>query len=344
MPEQPIDYAVVVGLNDYPRFGSQGRPLQGAIEDAERFASWLKDKDTGGGLPDDNCKLVLSSPDPLEPKSKWPIDQAFGEVIDAATAAGGGRRLYFYFSGHGQARSVHDVALCLCHWSAQFRSAALSAELYKNMLLRCSPFGELVVLLDCCRIRSIDATGHDSDIGCAVPRDDAGSKRFMIAFATEFQNAAMEAEVAGAGEEGPVVRGHFTEALLAGLNGGAARPGGGVSSGALKRYLELTVPRIAKDHEHTQNAQVIVDFPEEAQPIFGSALPQANFRIEFSPGRQGEMLLEGPSLEAVKRGDATTGPWSLTLERGRYLLRDLARGEDRNIPFRPAEEVTVVTF
>ena len=102
MPEQPDDYAIVIGLNDYPQFGSQGRPLAGAIEDAERFATWLKDTKTGGGLPQDNCKEILSTPDPLAP-NKLGIDLALGSLITQAKVAGGGRRLYFYFSGHGQA-------------------------------------------------------------------------------------------------------------------------------------------------------------------------------------------------------------------------------------------------
>jgi hypothetical protein len=344
MPEQANDYAVVIGLNDYPQFGSQGRPLAGAIADAERFTDWLCDTDTGGGLPAANCKKILSVPEPLGP-NKLVIDLALGSVITDARAAGGGRRLYFYFSGHGQARSAHDVALCLCHWSPLFRYAALSSAQYKDMFLKCSPFKEVVILLDCCRIRSIDATGGESEIGCAIPVDDSGSKRFMLGFATEFQNAAMEAEVDDAvGEEGPVVRGHFTEALVAGLRGGAAQPGGGVRSGELKRYLELNVPRIAKDHEHVQNAQVIADFPVDDQPVFGSALPEANFSIEFSPQRQGEMVLEGPDLEEIRREDASTGPWRLTLSKGRYLLRDVARGEQLDIPFRPGAEVTVVNF
>jgi hypothetical protein len=344
MPEQPTDYAVVIGLNDYPLFGSQGRPLEGAIGDAERFAKWLKDTDTGGGLSDDHCKVILSTPDPLAP-DRYPIDLALGSVIERARAAGGGRRLYFYFSGHGQARSPEDVALCLCHWSPMFRHAALSSAGYKEMFLKCTPFNEVVILLDCCRIRSVDAAGRDSEIGCPVPAGGAGRKRFMLGFATEFENAAMEAEVEEAvGEEGPIVRGHFTDALLAALNGGAARPEGGVTSGGLKRYLELNVPRIAKDHEHVQNAQVITDFPEDAQPVFGTALPEANFKIEFSPQRAGEMLLEGPELEEVRRGDAATGPWELTLSKGRYLLRDLAGGEDLDIRFQPGDEVTVVTF
>jgi hypothetical protein len=343
--EQPLDFAVVVGLDDYPNFGSQGRPLKGAIEDARRFAKWLKNTTVGGGLPEKNCKEVLSVADPLGP-NKTAVDVALGSVITAAREAGGGRRLYFYFSGHGQARSPTNVALCLAHWSAMFRNAALSSEAYRDMFLRCSPFAEIVILLDCCRIRSIDANGLESEIACAVPVEDSGAKRFLLGFAAEFQNLAMEAEVTegAVGEEGPIVRGHFTEALLAGLYGGAAAPNGGVTSGALKQYLELNVPRIAHDHEHTQVAQVVADFPEAAQPVFGTALPSANFRIEFAAGRAGEMVLEGPDLEEVRRADASTGPWDLTLAKGRYLLRDLAAGEELVIPFRPGAEVTVVAF
>jgi hypothetical protein len=344
MPVQPNDYAIVIGLNDYPQFGSQGRPLAGAIEDAKRFATWARDTQTGGGVPESNCQEVLSTPDPLAP-NKYGIDLALGSLITRAKAAGGGRRLYFYFSGHGQAKGPDNIALCLCHWSSLFRHAALSSALYREMFLKCSPFAELIMLLDCCRIRSIDAAGGESEIGCAIPVDDAGRKRSMLAFATEFQNAAMEAEVdEGVSEEGPVVRGHFTEALVAALNGGAADSAGGVTASELKRYLELNVPRIAQAHDHVQNAQVMIDFPEDAQPVFGSALPEANFRIEFSPERQGDMVLEGPELEEVRRGDASTGPWELTLKKGRYLLRDQARGEQVDIPFRPSQEVTVVRF
>lgn len=341
MPEQLADYAVVIGLNDYPKFGSQGRPLEGAIEDAKRFATWVSDSETGGGVPAANCELILSTPDPLTP-SKFAIDEALAKVKTAGEAAGDARRLYFYFSGHGQAKGPQDVALCLCHWSAVFRNAALSATLYRDMFLRCMPFREIVILLDCCRIRTIDATGLESEIACALPVAGSGEKRFLLAYATEFQNAAMEA--AADDGEGPIVRGHFTEALLAGLRGGAAQPGGGVPSSGLKRYLELNVTRVAAEHQHVQNAVVETNFKESEQPVFGSAKPAGGFRIEFSPGRTGEIVLEGPTLDEIKRGDASTGPWALELDRGLYLLRDLTTGEERPIPFRGSEEVTVVVF
>jgi hypothetical protein len=345
MAEQPHDYAVVIGLNDYPTFGARGRPLAGAIEDAGRVARWLTDKEVGGGLPDANCRLIQSTPEPLSP-TREVIDFALGSIFSRAEA-GGGRRFYLYFSGHGQAKSPLDTALCLSHWSVMFRHAALSSERYQEMLLRCSPFQEVVLLLDCCRIRSVDAAGGSSEIGCAVPVGGAGVKRFMVGYATEFQNAAMEAEATGGvgvDEEGPIVRGHFTEALLAALYGGAARPEGGVPADKLKEYLEVNVARIASDHGHTQNAHVLSDFPEEAQPVFGSAQPRANFHIEFSPERSGPILLEAPDLEPVREDDASTGPWDLVLEKGTHRLEERRTGQEKYVPFVPSEETTNVTF
>jgi Caspase domain len=346
VPQQPQDYAIVIGLNDYPSFGARGRPLDGAIEDATRFGLWLTDGAVGGGLPEANCKLIRSTTQPLGP-TREAIDIALDAILTRAEETGG-RRLYFYFSGHGQARLRDDVALCLSHWSTiRFRHAALSSESYRDMLLRCSPFSELVILLDCCRIRSVDATGLASEIGCAVPVDDAGSKRFLVGYAAEFQSAAMEAEAAGGAgldDEGPIVRGHFTEALLSGLYGGAARDEGGVTARGLKRYLENNVPRIARASDHQQIAQVVLDFPEDAQPVFGSALPQTNARIAFLPQRRGAILLEGPELRLIREDDAATGPWELMLEPGLHRLVERGTGEEMVLRFQPRGEVTNVAF
>ncbi|KAA3624791.1 MAG: hypothetical protein DWQ02_22625, partial [Bacteroidetes bacterium] len=43
MPIQPNDFALVIGIDDYPDF----RSLNGAINDAEDFAHWLMDHDSG---------------------------------------------------------------------------------------------------------------------------------------------------------------------------------------------------------------------------------------------------------------------------------------------------------
>lgn len=238
MPEQSQDYALVIGINDYPDFGRNGRPLKGAIEDATSFAKWLLNKEIGGGIPDTQCKRLYSSPAPLEPL-RYQIDRALKEIWDQAQETGG-RRFYFYFSGHGQAQEIDDVALCLANWSRDFRNASLSSRAYRNRILECAPFQDLVVLHDCCRVRSIRATGLGPEIGCARPADMAGARGTFLAYASEFQKPAYEAEHAGGegvDDEGPIISGHFTEALLAGLYGAASRPQGGVTATELKNIL-----------------------------------------------------------------------------------------------------------
>jgi len=346
MSEQANDYAIIIGLNHYPTFGAQGRPLAGAIEDATRFKSWLTDPNVGGGLPEANCQLLCSTPDRPWPKREA-VDEALHFVWRSAKSKGGGRRLYLYFSGHGQARRRDDVAMCLPHWSAEFRHAALSSDAYREMLLRCGPFAELIVLLDCCRIRSIDAAGGASELGCATAVADSGAKRSLIAFASEFQNAAMEAESAGgvgATGEGPIVRGHFTEALLQALYGGAANTAGGVLANELKRYLENNVPRIAAAHGHTQHAHVIIEFPEDAQPVLGAASPQANTCIKFSSTRSGVIALEGERLKVIREGDAADGPWQLGLPVGLYRLVERDTGSESYVRIAGTDGMTHVTF
>jgi hypothetical protein len=345
VPEQPRDFALVIGLDDYPNFGAGGRPLKGAINDARGFAEWVKDSTTGGGVPTGNCELVLSTADPPEP-TQMAVDMALSRIWARARETEV-RRFYLYFSGHGQAKGPLDVALCLANWSQMFRHAALSSQQYQEFLMKCTPFAEVVMFLDCCRVRSVDATGKASELGCPVALDEAGAKRTLIAYAAEFQNAAFEAEMAATGvvdEEGPIVRGHFTEALLAGLWGGAARPGGGVTEERLTEYLEVEVPRIASEHGHVQIPYVDSSFLKTDQPVFGTALPNTNVRIAFSTSRRGRIRLEGPELEVVREDDVATGPWELTLEKGRHRLEELNTGDVLDIPFRPAEGVTDVAF
>jgi hypothetical protein len=186
-------------------------------------------------------------------------------------------------------------------------------------------------------------------LGCAKPVDNVGEKRFLIGYAAELQNASFEATVAqsrGASidQEGPLVHGHFTRALLAALYGGAAQATGGVTANGLKEYLEREVPRIAREHEHDQRAVVQSNFGQDAQPVFGSAQPLANFRISFSPARHGQIRLEAPDLRSIRSGDASTGPWDVSLAQGLHRLVELESGDELIIRFRPSDGTTHVVF
>jgi hypothetical protein len=344
MPLQPTHYALVVGINDYPDYGTGGRSLKGAIKDAQRVDEWLRDVDIGGGLPKDNCKLVLSNGQPLGPL-QMNIDVALQEIWKNARTSGG-ERFYFYFSGHGLSVQSENVALCLANWSSDFRHAALSSQSYLEFLKQCTPFQEVVVFLDCCRVRQGGVIGMPTQLGCAVPIEGAGAKRSLVAYATEFQQAAFEAPAdEETGTDGVVkneVRGHFTEALIAALRGGAAQPAGGVTAEALKKYLEAEVPRIAKASNHNQVPQIPFDLPLGV--VFGAAKPIANCEIRFSAGRHGTIRLEDGDLTAIREDDASTGPWRVALKPGLYNLEEMATGAMKQFRFRPTESSDNVEF
>jgi hypothetical protein len=341
MPLHPNHYALVVGIDHYPKF----RSLKGARDDADRFAQWLRNEAAGGGLAAENVKVVLSEEDPARPIQDN-IDEALEEILERTGSDKGGR-LYIYFSGHGLAYRNVGADLCLAKWSMKRRNLALDSLDYLNLVAGSGNFREIAFFMDCCRVRIPNARGMPTTLGFARPEAEAAESRTFVAYATLFLNAAFEAATApGSGHDDgiPGYHGHFTRALMAGLSGGAARPAGGVPASALKQYLEAETPRIAAEYGHNQTPEVINGFPSESEPIFGSALPRVNLEIRFRENRTGMMVLEGPNTRVVRQGDAATGPWRLNLGGGLHVLRDAGSGEEKVIRFRPEEGVQHVDF
>lgn len=340
MPVNARDFALVIGINDYPNYGSKGRPLRGAIGDAEDFAAWVRDPVNGGGVPEKQCVLIRSSVatvDPPQPQ-KNRIDKEMQKIWEMLPDDGG-RRLYIYFSGHGQTQTRDDVALCMANWEIKRQAAAISYRKYLNLVIDCMQFEEVVMFMDCCRTRKVSAKGQESELSC--PRPLPGERRVFIAHATEFQTAAHEAIVGDEGEDDdePIVRGHFTRALLAALRGAAATETGGVTSSALSRYLDKVVPRIAKRSGHIQSPgfefQNIVA-GTASDLVFGSApkISTIDATIRFSEGRVGTVRLEGPTMELIREGAVETAPWEETLEAAKHLLTHVETGEQLQLPLR----------
>ena len=126
MPLQSNDYALVIGINHYPRY----QPLNGPIEDAKRMYDWLSDQNTGGGVPELNRRMVLSE---LQPGQTRPtpvqedVDDALMYLLDRAQNEAGGkaRRFYFYFAGHGLGLNTSEVGLCMPSWSVCSQSSVM---------------------------------------------------------------------------------------------------------------------------------------------------------------------------------------------------------------------------
>ena len=332
----PGHYALVVGIDHYPRF----RSLKGARKDAEEFHAWLVDSG-GGGVPQDNAALVLSEESPSRPIHE-DIDDALEDLMDKARASAGpgARRFYLYFSGHGLGRSNLGVDLCLARWSKSRRTMALDSQGYLRLAMGCGLFTEVVFLMDCCRVREIRAGALPPTIEPPAPGDGAPVSRSFVAYATEFMNAAYEART-GTGSDGEDVRGHFTRALMAALMGAAAEPEGGVRASRLKQYIEVNTPLIARAANHLQRPEVVNGLDAENDPLFGSAKPSrrtVTVVIAFAPGTVGDVVVEDGQLRELRRGDAVSGPWRIVLDEPTRLgVRSLGDGREITVRVRGDE-------
>lgn len=352
MPDQEKDFALVVGFNDYPFF-EDGMGLNGAIDDAKEFAAWLKDTETGGGLPEQNCKLVVSTGDPLAP-DVGQIENALVAIRQAAEAIGGGRRFYLFFSGHGHSfdsieEQLPDVALCLPHWSRDLPNKSISANHIRGWVQRCMPFDEIVMFFDCCRSRILKSRAQNTAGGCLAPRELWDETRIVSIFAAEHEQKAFE----NADSDAAPARGYFTRALLAGLKGAAAAEGKEITHRALWDYLQAEVPRLAKLDGRRQAPRLGLQLPED-QLVFGAPVVApaaaaggagaANFEIRFSDWRKGSIRLRDADSNVMREGLASSGPWPVMFRYELHLLEDLESGEKLSVSFRPDMEGKHVTF
>lgn len=332
----PGHYGLVIGIDHYPKFNS----LKGARKDAEDFHAWLLNPNAGGLQPE-NVKLVLSKENPARPLHHE-IDDELEQLLLKARNEGTRDRLYLYFSGHGLGRSNVGADLCLAAWSKFRRAMALDSLGYLKMLMGCGYFREVIFFLDCCRIREIRSNALPPTLELPGPGDGAPQTRSFVGYATEFMNAAYEAEM-GQSDEPSNVRGHFTRALIQALNGAAAETGGGVRASKLKEYLEVNTPLIAKAHQQIQKPEVVNGLDGGSDPLFGHALPlqpKQGFavHVSFTSSQNGEIVAEDGQLRILKRGDASTGPWRIPIRGPNVLLiRNEATGDEKSIRIKADE-------
>lgn len=239
MSYAPNDYALVIGINSYPKWNNGAKSLQGAVSDAEHFHKWLTNPQ-GGGLNPLNAKLILSTNNNLEPRQSR-IDDAFGEIRDQSKGKDR-RRFYFYFSGHGHSRggSWQQQSLCLANWSPEDAGAALHLESYLKASIGCLKFAEAVFFIDCCRVRAIAPLGKQSDLECGDP--DKNGRYSAIVYGCDQYTPTYEGELNGE------IRGYFTFALLKILEEGA------IELRDLINKLKVVVPQISGTKKQTVSA------------------------------------------------------------------------------------------
>ena len=289
------DFALVIGVDHYPRF----RSLSGAVNDARDLHAWICDPD-GGGVAPANARLVESTLAPSTPIQKQ-LDAALHELLDVAGTAGGGRRFYFTFSGHG-ASSIdddRDVALLLATWSRGGADLPLSSEKYRLALLAMRLFDEIVVLLDCCRTSVVDVLGASPGFSSS-PRDHAQPPRMMIAYATEHGTSAFESR------EADRWQGLFTRRLLDILRHSP--------HGVTARELESEL----RNEPLAPGQEVEVRNTLTRDSRFGTRGRPPRIEVEFLPGTTFVRVLDVDG-NVVHHSDGPS-PWLVELEAGLYQV------------------------
>lgn len=312
------DFGLVIGVDHYPRF----RSLRGAVDDARRVHQWLCDPE-GAGIAAEHARLVVSTPSPAAPLQDQ-VDDTIIELMTQADRLGGGRRLYFYFSGHGAAspgESGDDVALLLAKWSCNLARLALSTDEYQAALSGVGLFQELTIFLDCCRTAAVGAVGlpptitfKGSGARCAT--------RVFIAYASEAGTSAFER-----GEDGQW-QGVFTRCLLTILR----RSQNGISAAELKNALEREVQAASPE----QRAHVVNGLFDEAR--FGRRRTLPQLHIVHQAGR---VTVFGGHGELIDECDGGAGVWQLSLAPGLYKAQDET---GRSVLIDHDKEVTVVAL
>ncbi len=340
MPNQE-DFAIVVGINRYPAI----RPLFGAEKDAASFAAWLG-KSEGGDLPPENIRLILSAnfPEPVKDFFAKPVK----EDIDAAFIDFGiedeervGRRLYFFFAGHGVSPSFDDVVLLMANASKNRLRSNIGVQKYRSYLHDAAPFDELVIILDCCR----EFEDHAEPVGpvftqrLAMDRAPLVKEYFLMA--SEYGKRAFEPQ---AGEPDDR-RGLLSRAILEGLEERkAADPQNAITAASLTAYITRRLPELATETrlkqkpEIPQSPDMVICPPSSSEP--GEILAgEAKVTIVVEAALGGEVLLQTNTLDEIERRAWDATPWQVQLKPGVYVLSHQPSGQQKVVDARKPQEV-----
>ncbi len=348
MPEakNPEDFAIVIGINHYPQI----QPLlQSAEDDALRFAGWLADPE-GGGLDPANIHILtgkkfveankVAGPIGFQPHKFTVDDELQAMHVDQGKRIG--RRLYFYFSGHGAGVDSDDVAMLLAN-AAEDRMATCHIGLrgYRNWFHNAAPFDELVFILDCCRKRA----EIENTLPPVFPkvRDDSRFQKvkpMTVLAALDGEDSFEGAEAAVSAAASVRRQGILTKALMEGLGQRkAADSTGAITAVSLAEWLERHVPELAKALGVEQKANVLnlpvdmVVLPPLAaappvQPPVPPVVPQITFKVTITPGLTGVLrLTRGSAADKPEDHDVADSPWIFTGPRNDlYLIEHPASG------------------
>jgi len=320
MARNPDHYAIVVGIDGYPQL----LPLRAAGKDAGRFALWLQ-KETGGGLDPQNIHLIVSPPKmPANPFEARPVSFQIDDALTKLGVDKGGRigkRLYFYFAGHGFGPEFDNIGMLMANAAMQRLKYNVGLRELRTFVRQSEAFDEVVFILDCCRdpMGGIKTFGPGIDLLEPRPGVDV---RDVVVMAAKYGEKAFEPLDKETGER----RGILTEAILEGLTKPDAADGlGRFTASSLFKYVADRVRQLGTDAKLQQMPEVEDRTPDK-ELVF-STIPQSELnwvkvRISASPSLQGELVLMDDKFQPIASKPATglskQNPWEVTLLRNRW--------------------------
>lgn len=318
MAQNPNDYAIVIGIDSY----SQLRLLQAARKDADEFAGWLTSPE-GGGLPasTDNIRIIKSpeatAGDPVDARPiKRDIDQAlrdFGIKNDGKI----GRRLYFYFAGHGFAPDFDDVGMLMADAALDSLNNNIGLRPYRRLLRERGPFDEVVFILDCCRDNFKHGKSGEPEFTLDAKTPTPNVADFIV-LAAAYGEGAFERNGGATGEP----RGVLTQVLLEALRG--ERPEAiddlnRVTAFTLRSHLPKRVKELATDEKLRQEPEIPALPSSDLVfcTVDDAKIKTCTVNVIAPKGLKGDLvLLDGNSNERDRRAAQSctqATPWVIPL-------------------------------
>jgi uncharacterized caspase-like protein len=332
------DFALVIGIDHYATGNKGLTRLNGAKDDAYAIAKWLVEKD-GGGLDKENCRIVTSRYNPLQPFHPQITTELQLIVEKAQDLQQNSNRLYFYFAGHGVVEELefdevdYETGLCLANWTEIARRAALSAREYRKILIRSGLFKEIVILADCCRNPKIKVKGLPPEIDFEDKVGPHQKPRVFVAYSSQTGEPSYEIP----DEEGKM-RGAFTTVLMEALKGGAVNEAGCIDGNSLQGYLEKRLPEVTqRKYNVIQKPQILNGFKESVLNCKRKDMSgTVECRITLTSGRKSIIYLVNENGEDIMNLDpANTPQFLIPLAKGEYLLEDRNTYETISISVNP---------
>src|SRR5262249_7620473 len=237
-----------------------------------------------------------------------------------------GRRLYVYAAGHGAGLPFQndpdrsDAALLLADANPG-NATHVMTKIRALYFLNAGIFDEIAVFMDCCRQPVSLNPSYPSYLNANAIDLLDGERRTFFAFATKWGLNTREKPFNG------VTRGVFTTALMAGLKGAAADPGGTITSSSLRNYLLLHMKDLLTAAEQADpDMPKRPDVPPPAVDLVFATVPPPRVKVivSFPANAAGQSIrVRGDGFKTVASGVTVAGtPWQPQdpLPRGGYLV------------------------